>query len=567
MDNLRLILFMAFAFLSLILYQQWQADYGQKAGATPASTAAEGAPPLAGQAELPVTAHRTDANELPGSGMQAKLLQTGGRIQVKTDVLQVEIDRQGGDLRILDLLAYPVDVEKPEIPVRFMNDQLPHIFVLQSGLLSQQAAATHQSLYSSAQNAYLLAEDAEQLDVVLHWEAPPESPQKLSIDKIYRFKRGSYVVDVEYKINNQSDQLWSGRLYGQLQRTQTAEDGQSSFIYTYMGGAIASPKTSYNKVPFEEIKTAGDNAYVAADSQVSVTAQEPWAGGWLAMLQHYFVAALVPNKAETFHYYSKYLNPGQRYVLGLYGTETNIEAGKEQVLTFQLYAGPTVQEKLAALAPGLELTVDYGFLWFIAQPLFWLLKFIHDVVGNWGWSIIILTILIKLAFFQLSATSYKSMANMRRLHPRLTQLKERYSNDKNALNQAMMDLYKKEKINPLGGCLPILVQIPVFIALYWVLLESVELRQASFALWLHNLSKPDPYFVLPLIMGATMFLQQKLNPAPLDPMQEKVMMALPLVFTVFFAFFPAGLVLYWTVNNMLSIAQQWYITRKIAGDV
>lgn len=579
MDNFRLILFMVFAFLSLLLYQQWQMDYGQSSdptattGSTSTTTTPGTVSSSSGQnntdkAELPIASHRTDSAELPGAaGMQHSLLSSGGRIQVETDVLRVEIDRQGGDLRVLDLVKYPLHAENPEEPVRFMNDRLPHVFVLQSGLLSQQATATHQTLFQSAQNRYTLETGEEQLEVVLRWDAPTDSKTLISIEKIYRFKRASYVVDVEYRIQNNSDTTWTGRLYGQLQRTQIAEAGQSSFIYTYMGGAIGSPVNSYNKITFDEIKDGGANAYVATDSSVTTTPQDPWTAGWLAMLQHYFVAAVVPDQQQLYYYYSKYLNNGSRYVLGLYGPNVNIPTAEQQQLQFQFYAGPKIQADLAELATGLELTVDYGFLWFIAQPLFWILDFIHDVVGNWGWSIIILTILIKLAFFQLSATSYKSMANMRRLHPRLIQLKERYANDKQGMNQAMMDLYKKEKINPLGGCLPILVQIPVFIALYWVLLESVELRQASFILWLNNLSEPDPYFVLPLIMGATMLLQHKLNPAPLDPMQEKVMMMLPIVFTVFFAFFPAGLVLYWTVNNILSIAQQWYITRKIAGDV
>ncbi len=580
MDNFRLILFMVFAFLSLMLYQQWQADYAQTV--EPSSVTSRATPQGSAdstntsvgkeQAELPIARSHADSAELPGSaGRQNNLLLSSGRIQVETDVLRLEIDRQGGDLRILELLKYPLHAEKPEEPLRFMNDRLPHIFVLQSGLLSQQPTATHQSLYQSEQSSYSLGANEEQLEVVLRWEMPADSDTDssaaVSIEKIYRFKRGSYALDVEYRIQNHRQEAWNGRLYGQLQRTQIAEAGQSSFIYTYMGGAIGSPVNSYNKISFDEIKGGGANAYVAADSSVISTLQEPWNSGWLAMLQHYFVAAIIPDKTQAHYYYSKYLNDGSRYVLGLYGPDVSIKAGEQEQLTFQFYAGPKIQDDLAELATGLELTVDYGFLWFIAQPLFWVLKFIHDLVGNWGWAIILLTILIKLAFFQLSATSYKSMANMRRLHPRLLQLKERYANDKGGLNQAMMDLYKKEKINPLGGCLPILVQIPVFIALYWVLLESVELRQASFVLWLNNLSEPDPYFVLPLVMGATMLLQHKLNPAPLDPMQEKVMMMLPIIFTVFFAFFPAGLVLYWTVNNILSIGQQWYITRKIAGDV
>jgi YidC/Oxa1 family membrane protein insertase len=289
-------------------------------------------------------------------------------------------------------------------------------------------------------------------------------------------------------------------------------------------------------------------------------------GGWMAIIQNYFLAAWIPGEKSNNKYYSRVVD-GDRYVLGYVGKQNRVSPGSQQTVSSRLYAGPKDQDKLASIATGLDLTVDYGILTFISQPLFWLLEKIHGIVNNWGWAIIILTMLIKLMFFKLSEASYKSMANMRKLAPRLKSLKERYGDDKQKLNQAMMDMYKTEKINPLGGCLPVLVQIPVFIALYWVLLESVELRQAPFMLWLKDLSVADPYFVLPLIMGVTMLIQQKLNPAPMDPIQAKVMMILPVVFTVFFAFFPAGLVLYWVVNNTLSIAQQWVITKRVeAGE-
>ena len=284
--------------------------------------------------------------------------------------------------------------------------------------------------------------------------------------------------------------------------------------------------------------------------------------GWVAMLQHYFLGALIPERGSVEHFYTKTLS-NARYVIGMIAPQRTIAAGESGVFGTRLYVGPKLQEEMKQVAPGLELTVDYGLLTVLAQPLFWLLKTIHKFIGNWGWSIVLVTLLIKLAFYKLSETSYKSMANMRKLAPRLQSLKERFGDDRQKLNQAMMEMYKKEKINPLGGCLPIAVQIPVFIALYWMLLESVELRQAPFMLWIQDMSSPDPFYILPLLMGVTMLIQQKLNPAPLDPIQAKVMMALPVVFTVFFAFFPSGLVLYWVVNNTLSIAQQWVITRRI----
>ena len=285
------------------------------------------------------------------------------------------------------------------------------------------------------------------------------------------------------------------------------------------------------------------------------------------MIQHYFLGAWVPAADSNQVFYSRYKADPDRYTLGMKSKQVYVvNAGTQQTINNGLFVGPKLQNELEQIAPGLELTVDYGALTILAKPLFWLLDMIHSLVGNWGWAIVLLTLLIKLAFYKLSETSYKSMAQMRKLTPRLQQLKERYGDDRQKMGQAQMDLFRKEKINPLGGCLPILVQIPVFIALYWVLLESVELRQAPWILWINDMSTADPYFVLPLLMGVSMFIQQKLNPAPIDPIQAKVMMALPFVFTIFFAFFPAGLVLYWVVNNVLSIAQQWYITRKIVQD-
>jgi YidC/Oxa1 family membrane protein insertase len=285
-------------------------------------------------------------------------------------------------------------------------------------------------------------------------------------------------------------------------------------------------------------------------------------GGWLAMIQHYFLAAIIPAQDEQNHFYTK-ATADDRFVLGMYSPNKTVEVGQIDTFVTRIYTGPKTQAKLEELAEGLELTVDYGFLTVISKPLFWTLEVIHGVVANWGWAIIIVTLCIKLIFYPLSAASYRSMANMRRLAPKMKQLKERYGDDRQRMSKAMMDLYKTEKINPMGGCLPMLVQIPVFIALYWVLLESVELRQAPFIFWITDLSIKDPYYVLPLIMGLGMFVQQKLNPPPPDPVQAKIMMALPVVFTLFFAFFPAGLVLYWVANSLLSIAQQWYITRKI----
>jgi len=384
--------------------------------------------------------------------------------------------------------------------------------------------------------------------VKLHWK----SDDGVRITKIYTFHRDSYVVDLRYQVENGSAEPWAARMYGQFQRSEVVPEGGLFRTYTYTGGVISGPEKPYEKIDFSDMR--------------DVDLKRSQIGGWIAMIQHYFTSAWVPA-AEGSNYFYSLAVADDRFVLGVMTPRVSVPPGGTGSVALRLYAGPKVQERLKAVSPNLERTVDYGWLWFLAEPLFWLLTKIYGFIGNWGFSIIVLTMLIKLAFFHLSATSYKSMARMRKLQPRVMDLRDRFAGDKAKLNQAMMELYKKEKINPLGGCLPILVQIPVFISLYWVLLESVSLRQAPFIFWIHDLSLHDPYFVLPLLMGITMFAQQKLNPAPPDPMQARIMMALPFVFTFLFLFFPSGLVLYWFVNNLLSIAQQWVITKKIVGKI
>jgi YidC/Oxa1 family membrane protein insertase len=543
MDNQRLFLFVALSFVILLLWQSWVEDYGPQ----PAAEVTESAPVMPGPAggeDLPATPQALPATDatLP----QTELLQSADSIEVETDLFRMRIDTTGGDLRQADLLDYPATTEADSPPFRLLNDSLPNLFIVQSGLRAASGAEpTHHAVYSVEQTDYRMQDGADTLVVPLVWR----SPEGVEVVKRYTFHRGSYVVDVEHVVTNNSGNDWQGREYRQLQRTQVAETGQSTFIYTYMGGVIYSPEEKYEKIKFEDM--------LELDLDRTIT------DGWAAMLQHYFLGALVPGPGAAEHYYTKALS-NARYVIGIISpTWRTVADGDTGVFSTRLFIGPKLQDEMREVATGLELTVDYGLLTVLSQPLFWLLKFFHKLIGNWGWAIVLVTLVVKLVFFKLSETSYKSMANMRKLTPRLKSLKERYGDDKQKLNQAMMELYKKEKINPLGGCLPILVQIPVFIALYWVLLESVELRQAPFMLWIQDMSSPDPYYILPLLMGATMFIQQKLNPAPMDPVQAKVMMALPVVFTVFFAFFPSGLVLYWVVNNTLSIAQQWVITRRI----
>jgi len=545
MDNQRLLLFVALSFVVLLLWQAWMKDYGPapEPAATTQETGQAIAEAPAGADDLPGAPH--DTAVVDSTPVEAGLLKAVAQVVVETDLFRAVIDTTGGDLRQLDLLDYKATIAKDSPPFRLLNDSLPNLFILQSGLRTGTGEEpTHHAVYSAQETSYRMADDADTLQVPLVWR----SDDGVTVTKRYIFHRGSHVVDLEHEILNSSASEWNGRLYQQLQRTQVAEAGQSTFIRTYMGGVIYSPEEKYEKIKFETM--------LKEDLDRSIT------DGWAAMLQHYFLAAMIPERGVAERYYTKTLS-NARYVIGLISPSRAVAAGERTVFGSRLFLGPKLQDEMKEVATGLELTVDYGRLTVLAQPLFWLLEHIHGLIGNWGWSIVLLTMMIKLAFYKLSETSYRSMANMRKLAPRLQSLKERYSDDRQKLNQAMMEMYKKEKINPLGGCLPIVVQIPVFIALYWMLLEAVELRQAPFMLWMNNLSAPDPYYVLPLLMGATMLIQQKLNPAPLDPIQAKVMMALPIVFTVFFAFFPSGLVLYWVVNNTLSIAQQWAITKRI----
>lgn len=548
MDNQRLILTIALIFVSYLIYQQWQIDYGPK----PETPVVQGS----GLTETGNTTASTDTlAEIPNVQSGQPVVESSDvlpeavkTVLVETDVFRFEIDLNGGVIRKAWLLKYPVDVEHPDEPFQLMNDSLPNIFIMQSGLIGSDVnAPNHQTRYQASAERFQLRDGENLLEVPLTWR----DAEGVTVTKSFIFKRNSYDVEMLHKISNKGDRDWPVKEYRQLQRTQVAEKGQSSFIYTYMGGAIYSPEDKYQKISFEDM--------------VEGKLERPVTGGWVGMLQHYFVGAIVPPIEQTDIFFTNVLS-NARYVIGTVTNVVTVRSGQDHTFRGQMFFGPKLQHDMAAVAPGLDLTVDYGFLTVISQPIFWALEKLYALLGNWGWAIIVLTMLIKLAFYKLSETSYKSMANMRKLAPRLQKLKERYGDDKQRLNQAMMDMYKKEKINPLGGCLPILVQIPVFIALYWVLLESVELRQAPFILWIHDLSIADPYFVLPVIMGISMFIQQKLNPAPLDPMQAKVMMALPFVFTVFFAFFPAGLVLYWVVNNILSITQQAYITRKIEAN-
>ncbi len=540
MDNLRTLFIFGLLIVSLLLWEAWQNDYVR-----PQQQAAETAngPATDTEADLPELPAQT-ADSMPDVPSTPEAKAVTEKVHVKTDVIDLKISTQGGDIRELALLEYAVSSDQPDTPVQFLNDTASHFFVTQSGLRAEGDAPTHYAEYRAENDEYVLQEGQDEIKVPLYWE----NEAGLQVIKTYTFKRDSYLVEVDYQVNNQSADGFSAYPYAQLNRNRS-DDG-SMFIYTYTGAVFSSEGNEYQKVDFDELEEAPYNRNVN--------------NGWAAMIQHYFVGAIVPPQDAELGFYGRSIN-GSKFTAGVRMPVISAEAGQQAQADYELYLGPKKHERLEQVAENLPLTVDYGMLTIISEPLFWVMEWLHKLTGNWGWSIVLLTVLIKLAFFKLSAASYRSMAGMRKLTPKLAQLKERYGDDKQKFNQAMMDLYRTEKINPLGGCLPILVQMPVFLAFYWVLVESIELRQADFILWINDLTAMDPYFVLPVLFGLSMWFQQKLNPAPQDPAQAMMMKIFPLVFTVFFAFFPAGLVLYWLVNNLLSIAQQWYITRKMGA--
>ncbi|MGA6097790.1 membrane protein insertase YidC [Stutzerimonas marianensis] len=552
MDIKRSILLVALAIVAYLLVLQWNQDYGQaelppetsqeqsQAASLPDTPTTRTPDQQAG--DLPAVEGAPQANGIASSQAGSQL------IRVRTDVLDLAIDPRGGDIVDLRLPQYPRRQDRPDVPFQLFERSAERTYEAQSGLIGDGPdKASGRPLYASEQQSYQLAEGQEELVVDLTYSA-----DGVSYTKRFTFERGNYDLGVRYLVDNQGSAPWTGYMFGQLKRDSSGDPSSSTATgtATYLGAALWTKDEPYTKVSMSDMD----------DKSLKKSVE----GGWIAWLQHYFVTAWIPQPDQTNQVQTRKDSQGN-YIIGFTGPAVTVAPGAQGETSARLYAGPKIQDKLEELSPGLRLTVDYGILWFIAQPIFWLLQNIHALLGNWGWSIIALTIVIKLAFFPLSAASYRSMARMRAVSPKMQALKEQYGDDRQKMSQAMMELYKKEKINPLGGCLPILVQMPVFLALYWVLLESVEMRQAPWMFWITDLSIKDPYFILPIIMGATMFIQQQLNPTPPDPMQAKVMKLLPIIFTFFFLWFPAGLVLYWVVNNVLSIAQQWYITRKVAG--
>lgn len=537
MDFQRVFLFLIFSFSIFLLWDGWQREQQPvpqivSAASTPVAT-------------QPLTAiAKPDSPELVVSAQ--KTARTGEKISVKTDFFRAEINTAGGDIRRIELLQHSDTADKNKSFVLFQQEE-GHTYMAQSGLLGP-GLPTHNTIFTAQAYAYELAEGKNSVEVRLI--AQNEAGTKVS--KVFVFHKSSYLIDVSYEIENTGHNKLTPSAYYQLVRDDIEPTGGTMFVPTYTGPAVYTELDKFQKIDFPSITKNKASVPKTADN------------GWAGMLQHYFVSAWIPKGNSPREFYAKQLED-KLFSVGLVLPVATIEPGSSGTITVPLYVGPA-QSNLDNIAPGLGLSVDYGFLTIIAKPLFWLLTAIHGWVQNWGLAIIILTILIKLAFFPLSAASYRSMAKMRVVAPKLAKIKEQYSDDRERLNRAMMDLYKTEKINPLGGCLPVLIQIPVFISLYWAILASVEMRYAPFYGWITDLSRADPYYVLPIIMGISMVIQSKLNPTPPDPMQAKLMQIMPVAFSVVFFFFPVGLVLYSVVNNVLSIAQQWYITRNTEAE-
>ncbi|MDX1635098.1 MAG: membrane protein insertase YidC [Marinobacter sp.] len=566
MDIQRIVLFAGLAIVSYMMVLAWNEDYNQPrtAQVTEQRSAAdsptmEGTPEDAGQAPAQATGDDEFSTPEDAAATQPSVADSDAQtaavdnqfITVTTDVLQLKIDRVGGQVVEAAMLKHDRTLDSEE-PLRLLQNNQTRTYMLESGMIGRDGFDSSRNgptpVYHSELDSYVL--DASQDDLAV--DLTFTSDTGVIVTKRYLLSRDSYQIDVRYLIDNQSDSTWQGNFTGKIVRDQSGDPtAQNSMgIQSFLGMVLSTPEDPYEKFDFDDMR----------ENPIKVTANN----GWIAFLQHYFLTAWVPPAEQAHQYQTN--RRGNLFVMGFVSPATVVEPGQTVETGARAYVGPKIIERLEDIAPNLDRTVDFGFLFFIALPLFLILDWFHGIVGNWGVAIILLTVLVKAVFFKLSATSYRSMARMRAVAPHLTRLRELYGDDRQRMSQEMMALYKKEKINPLGGCLPILVQMPVFIALYWVLFESVQLRHAPFMLWIQDLSVMDPYFILPILMGISMFIQMSLNPTPPDPMQAKVMKMMPIIFTVFFLWFPAGLVLYWLTNNILSIAQQWYITRKIEAE-
>jgi YidC/Oxa1 family membrane protein insertase len=549
MDTQRLIALVVFSFSALLLWDAWQKHSAPKNIPVPTTTAPSiSAPPGA-------TPQATGAGPapMPAAPSAGASQATGAPIIVKTDLFDVELNTLGGDIRRITMKNVHSALDRTQ-PLTLMEPDPKHYFVTQTGLLGE-GLPSHKTLYEADGRSFVLGNGKDSIEVRLTAHAPNGA----EIVKRYVFRRGSYVIDVAYDVTNKSDKPLAPYAYFQFLRDgnppseQAAQTSAFAGVTTFTGPAIYTDEGKFVKVDFSD---------VAKGKQTHVKKAKD---GWIGIIQHYFVSAWLPKAGAEREYFTNKVGDNL-YTAGVVMPLGTIAPGATASVDVPVYIGPQETENLEKVAPGLNLVVDYGWLYILAAPLFWVLKWIHGVVGNWGWAIIILTILIKLLFYPLNAKAGRSMAQMKVLTPKMEKLKELYGDDRQKLNQAMMELYRTEKINPLGGCLPILVQIPVFIALYWVLLASIELRHAPWLGWIHDLSAPDPYFILPVIYAISMLVQTRLNPQPADPVQARVMMIMPVMFSIFFLFFPAGLVLYWVAQNLLSIVQQWHINRTLAAE-
>ena len=549
MDHRRLIALLILSFSIVMLWDAWvSGQQTQEPASAPSASVQSGVPGVSDDGSVPTPSASlsgSDAGELPEVTEAESEQSAAARMTVRTDLVEAEISAQGGQIVKLRLLEHDSSQDRDQ-PFVLFDDGMRHRYFAQSGLIGE-GMPSHHAMHSLPADEMALEAGQDELVVRL----PAQVEGDLAITKVMTFRRGSYVVEVGYEIENRSQAEVSTHAYFQFSRDGDEAEAVEVFgVSTFTGPAVYTDEEKFQKIDFADLDE-GDAKFVRRTDD-----------GWLAMVQHYFVAAWLPETGVQRENFARKIG-GNMYTAGVIVPVAAVPAGETATVSTRLYAGPQEQDHLDAIADGLGLVVDYGWLTMIAAPLFWVLSWFHDLTGNWGWAIILVTILIKAVFFPLSATSYKSMAKMRVLGPRMQRIKELYGHDKPRMQQEVMQMYRTEKINPLGGCLPILVQIPVFIALYWVLLGSVEMRHAPWLGWITDLSAKDPYFVLPVLMGLSMFVQMRLNPAPPDPIQAKVMMALPFVFTIMFLWFPSGLVLYWVVNNILSIAQPWQITRSI----
>jgi len=579
MDFQRTVLWVIFAMSLLFLWDNWQRHKGQPTllggmlaptatkdgSAPPATTGAAATPPTGSPVDAsvpqagvaPAAAAPVAAEAAPPAAAPAQ----GQRVRIETDLLRADIDLSGAVLARAELLQHRVapdwtaagllslvtgKKQDRDANVVLLEVSPTRVYVAQSGLIGGAELPTHRTAFVKIDGPTRLEPGQDKLEVRFVAESGG-----VRLTKTYTFRRGQYAIDVRHDIQNLGLAAVQPSVYLQLMRDGNKPEGESGMYYTFTGPAVYTEAGKFQKLDFADIEKKKQSHATSAGN------------GWISMIQHYFVSAWVPPAGSARENYSRAVDKNL-YTVGAISPLASIAPGESVSFQSTLYVGPQDQRTLETIAPGLELVVDYGWLTVIAKPLFWLLQFLHNLVGNWGWAIVLLTVLIKAAFYPLSAASYKSMAKMKEVTPRLMKLREQYGDDKQKLNVAMMELYKTEKINPLGGCLPIIVQIPVFIALYWVLLASAEMRNQPWILWVTDLATPDPWFILPLLMMATMWIQFKLNPTPPDPVQAKVMAAMPFIFGIMFFMFPAGLVLYWLVNNILSIAQQWYVTKQIA---